>query len=99
MYTKAIALIVGLILAFAGAITFLSNGLSLIPARIIESEHSRLQDEVREKLLSAEMSLMLQGEALSQTASVVSSLSSVHDKLLQATPQELKEQTKNRWNN
>lgn len=65
----------------------------------VERTHARVQDILKEKLTNAEQSLSLQAWDLAGGAAFISELARVQEKLQHATPGELKQQTKNTWNN
>ena len=98
MYRLKAALIVALLIsALTGSVLYLSQSTSVLSGDIVESEHTRFEDVLREKLLSAEESLSLQANALSSHDKLVQELGDIHDRLLTMTPDQLK-QNSNNWN-
>lgn len=85
-----------------GALTcvllFFANNTAAPSSNEIEMLNQRTQEAVRNQLLGAEESLILQARALSRDEKFTSGLSEVREKLLSATPLELKQQSKNTWN-
>ena len=95
---KAVALITFLIVVLTGSVIFLSQDTSRLPVQNIESAHSRVHEVLKDKLLNAEDSLLEQSSDLASNPELVLELSSVREKLLRTTPEELKKQTSNKWN-
>lgn len=96
---KSIVLCIILFFALAFVLFFLSNKTITPDANQLEILNVRMQEGLQGRLLSAEESLKQQATALSYDTQFVNELSLVRDKLLSATPTELKHQTKNTWNN
>ena len=97
-YFKVAGLIVFIIVILTGIVMRLSHDTSVLPDQIIETEHARVHDVLKGKLLSAEQSLIYQSNDLAGNPTLVQDLGEVRDKLLVTTPKELKEQTNNKWN-
>lgn len=98
MYRLKAALIVALLISvLTGSVLYLSQSTSVLSGDVIEAEHTRLEDVLREKLLSAEDSLSLQANDLSNNDKLVQELGDIHDRLLMMTPDQLK-QNSNNWN-
>ncbi len=95
---KASILIVLLIAAFTGCILYLSQDVSVLSANVVEAEHYRIQDVLKEKLVNAEISLNAQATAFSADPKFIAELADVREKLLVTTPDELKRNTNNKWN-
>lgn len=94
---KAVLAISLLISLLTGSVYLFANGASTLPAEVIETEHSRVQNILREKLLNAEESLVAQAENLSEDPKLVQELASVRTKLMTVTAKDLRQNEGNRW--
>ena len=94
---KAVLAISLLISLLTGSVYFFAGGATNLPNEIIESEHSRVQDILREKLLNAEASLHAQAHDLAADPKLVQELGLVRTKLMASTAEELRKNESNRW--
>ncbi|MBQ9394422.1 MAG: hypothetical protein IJU23_02755 [Proteobacteria bacterium] len=95
---KSAVLLTLLIAALTGSVIFLSGTTSPLTNDTIESEYERLNDTLHDKLLNAENSLNLQAITLSTDKELVSELGALHDKLMSASPEDLKKNMGSNWN-
>lgn len=94
---KAVALIALLIAALTGAVVVLSQDMNVLTPNAIETEHGRVQDVLKEKMIRAEESLIAQANSLSTDPILVRELDSLREKLLTTTPDDLRNNN-NKWN-
>ncbi len=99
MYRLKAVLVVALVVAaLTGSVFYLSNDAAYLTSNVIEADHARLQDSLKEKLTNAESSIAVQANELSHDPTLVSELVSVREKLQNNSPDDLKKNTNNTWN-
>ena len=95
---KGVALIVILIAALTGTAYCITQQGPDVSTSNVDNEHGRMHDVLREKLSSAEFSISALSNELASDTKLIQELASVREKLLTATPDELKKNTNNKWN-
>lgn len=95
---KSFAFCAVLFCAIIGALVFSAESTVTMSPAQLDVLNTQAQNVVRYQLLGAEESLIRQAFDLAGDSKFSGELASVREKLLSATPSELKQQSKNTWN-